>query len=136
MTMIYIAENAGGPRAGSGADTMAAKRAAGMLCVAYDKVCDGGQTSFNAKLGAKPLGTQSEQSSACEEVFASMTLPDSLINLMPALVQIILMPLPLTTGAAIATPSVNPYRNNTASIRRRVSLNDEKAVMGRDFNSL
>lgn len=68
----------------------------------------------------------------------STILPEAVTNLTPVLVQIIEMPSPfklLITGPAVAIPSVNPYRNNTAIIKRRDSLNGEKAFMRRDSNT-
>ncbi len=61
-----------------------------------------------------PVGTQNEHSKVWVLVLPSTILPDSLTNLIPVLVQIMLIPFPVTIGAAIATPKVNPYRNNTA----------------------
>lgn len=79
------------------------------------------------------MGIQNEHSKLCVVVLPSTILPDSLTNLIPVLVQIMLMPFPLNTGAAIATLSVNPYRNNTAItslLARRKRWNKENVSMG------
>ncbi len=106
-----IALSAGGPRGGSGAETMAAKRAEGILCVAYDSAWTGGAASSCGKLGVIALGIQKEQSSVWLLALPSTILPEAVTNLTPVLVQIIEMPSPfklLITGAAVAIPSVNP----------------------------
>ena len=65
-------------------------------------------------------------------------MPDAVTNLIPVLVQSIEIFSPfklLSAGAAVAMPSVNPYRNNTAKTMRRGSLNWKKDFIECDFNT-